>query len=81
MQSIANFDEESFDVESVLKIHKINGDVKHKSIFNLFSIYGLILDISIDTNKSEAFITYSQKDSAQEAIFHLQDINFFNTPL
>lgn len=69
------------DGEYILKIHKVAQDVKHKAIFNLFSIYGVILRISIDKDTQEVFIYYNNKSNVLSAIENLQDSYFFDKPL
>ena len=61
-----------------MKISNLQEDVKHKAIFNLFSIYGVILKISINTETKEAFVIYDEKESINEAIKNLKNLKFFN---
>lgn len=50
--------------EYVIKIRKLDSEVKHKAIFNLFSIYGVILKISIDKISHQGYVTYNDRESA-----------------
>lgn len=42
----------------ILNISNLNPDVKHKALFNLFSLYGNIEKISVDTSARKATIFY-----------------------
>jgi RNA recognition motif-containing protein len=58
-----------------LYIGNVDRKVENVDIYDKFKIYGDILDITMHQNY--AFLSFRQKDSAEEAIKDLSGKNFF----
>lgn len=64
-----------------LLLKSLSREVKHKSLFNLFSIYGVILRIGIDADSHRGFIVFTNRRSIEEAFECLQDESLFGQNL
>lgn len=64
-----------------VKLTNLNTDVKHKPIFNLFSLYGNIDHISLDSATSSAIVAYDSETARQAACMFLNGITFFGRPI
>lgn len=61
---------------SVVRLEGVGSEVRHKHLFNLFSLYGTIERISLDT-KGEALIKFSTEFEAIAALYYLNHISLF----
>jgi hypothetical protein len=60
-----------------LLVTNIDHRVKHKMLFNIFSLYGNIDKIYVDANKLEAIVYYETEFNQLMGMHHLQDICLF----
>lgn len=61
----------------VIKVTNISPEVKHKSLFNLFSLYGNIEKISLDETNNTAFVFYLTEFEQVTALHCLPDMPLF----
>lgn len=61
----------------ILLLKQLSPEVKHKCLFNLFSIYGVILKIGINRDSASGFIVFAHQKSIEEAIASLQGESLF----
>lgn len=64
-----------------LLVSNIHPDVKHKMLFNLFSLYGNIDKIYVDNNKSEAIVYYEKEINQLSGKHYLKQIPLFGQQL
>ena len=57
-----------------LLVENISSTVKHKMLFNIFSLYGNIDKIFVDTNKLEAIVYYETEFNQLMGLHYLQDV-------
>lgn len=60
-----------------LLVRNIDHRVKHKMLFNIFSLYGNIDKIFVDVNKMEAVVYYETQFNQLMGMHHLQGIRIF----
>lgn len=62
-------------------IGNLSPDIKHKPIFNLFSLYGNIDHISLDSSTNSATVAYNSDTARQTACTLLNGAIFFGRPI
>ena len=77
-ESMSSIHEKHNEGQYNIKISNLNPDVKHRAIFNLFSLYGNIEKISLHKANNTAIVTYENDFSQPTACFYLNDVNFFD---
>lgn len=65
----------------VLKIKNNNSEIKHKTFFNLFSLYGKLSKISINKNNGFVYVFFFAKFDQMRAFKYLNNIKFFENNL
>lgn len=61
-----------------LLVRDIDPQVKHKMLFNIFSLYGNIDKIFVDARKLEAIVYYETEFNQLMGMHHLQGVRLFN---
>lgn len=62
-------------------ISTVSQEIKHKHLFNLFSLYGNIEYVFIDPAKLSACVAFSTEFEAITSIYYLAGISLFDIPL
>ena len=72
---------EKKDCFHVLMIQNLPQELKHKKIFNLFSLYGNIDKIAVDSSKNRAWVFYHSQFEQMTAHHCLDKLELFNLVL
>ena len=69
--------EDKTEYNYILILSNLHPDIKHKALFNLFSLYGNIEKISVDTNHKKATIFYPSEFEQMTAHHCLDNLTLF----